>query len=74
MKSERERLERQALEAAAASSACRTHGLLALPAYGGISPELVTSAFASVRRLFELPLEKKLALEYRCAANMGSNF
>ena len=28
----------QAREAAAAASACRTHGLLALPAYGGIPP------------------------------------
>lgn len=50
---------------AATSAACRTHGLLALPAYGGIDPGLVAKAFASVHQLFELPLEKKLELEYR---------
>ena len=51
--------------AAAAAAACRLHGLLALPAYGGIPPALVTSAFGSVHRLFELPLDQKLELEYR---------
>ena len=39
----------RAAAAAAASSACRQHGLLALPAYGGITPSTVHDAFASVR-------------------------
>ena len=51
--------------AAAASSASKSHGLLALPAYGGIETKLVSAAFDSVHRLFELPLEKKMELAYR---------
>ena len=39
--------------------------LLALPAYGGIEPAVVSRAFASVERLFAMPLEAKVALEYR---------
>lgn len=50
---------------AAASSASKSHGLLALPAYGGIETKLVSAAFDSVHRLFELPLEKKMELAYR---------
>lgn len=57
--------EEQSRVAELASSACREHGLLALPHYGGIPPELVTAAFDSVHRLFELPLEKKMELVYR---------
>ena len=46
--------------AAAAAHACREHGLLALPGYGGIPPEVVSSAFSSVKQLFALPEEEKL--------------
>jgi isopenicillin N synthase-like dioxygenase len=51
--------------AVAASSACRMHGLLALPFYGGIPAELVGAAFSSVHRLFELPFDQKMELAYR---------
>ena len=51
--------------AKAAAAAAREHGLLALPAYGGIPPALVTSAFESVKHLFQLPMQQKLDLAYR---------
>lgn len=51
--------------AAAASRACREHGLLALPAYGGIPPHLVSGAFVAIKGLFGLPIEQKMELEYR---------
>ncbi|KAH8074568.1 tudor domain-containing protein [Aureococcus anophagefferens] len=55
----------RAKAAAEAAQACRSHGLLALPAYGGIDAAVVDAAFESVEALFALPLEKKLELEYR---------
>ena len=51
--------------AAAASRACREHGLLALPRFGGIEPVVVSDAFDSVKHLFALPLDEKMRLEYR---------
>ena len=55
----------RATTAEKASSACREHGLLALPAYGGIDPKLVSAAWGAVHGFFELPLEKKMELAYR---------
>lgn len=57
--------QEKSASAEAARWACRVHGLLALPAYGGIAPEVVDAAFDSIKALFAMPKEKKMVLAFR---------